>query len=269
MATLNGATDVSDGVESITQKGFKVSTRKLPILKAGPIEDMTEKLGITVPEMIFGDNYVRVEHVKSGWGIEFNTFDALDRVDKTGDKMLKVSYSKEWQDNRQHVHSDIKEVIKPFDWSYTTGYNGTLLPSDSSLPSFSSSAQGLPVQLLMRRDPLLFVGTTDLFEDELADNGMSIFTVKYRVMPDRLLVLARFFLRLDGVIFRIFDTRIYAEFSTGEIIREHLEREENYDTVKSKIGNRDDIASVMRQPDLLLELCPIIKTTRERLELPV
>jgi type 2A phosphatase activator TIP41 len=85
---------------SITRDGFKITTRKLPILKAGPIEDMTKKLGITPPEMIFGDNFVRVEHAASGWHIEFNSFDALDRVDKTGDSMLKVSYSKEWQQNR-------------------------------------------------------------------------------------------------------------------------------------------------------------------------
>ena len=90
----------ADAGKSITQNGFKITTRKLPILKAKPIEDMTSKLGITPPEMIFGDNAVRIEHVKSGWSIEFNAFDALDRVDKTGDSMLKVSYSKEWQQNR-------------------------------------------------------------------------------------------------------------------------------------------------------------------------
>ena len=83
--------------DSITQKGFRISIRKAPILKAGPIEEMTEKLGIAPPEMIFGDNFARIEHVESGWTIDFNAFDALDRVDKTGDKMLKVSYSKEWQ----------------------------------------------------------------------------------------------------------------------------------------------------------------------------
>ena len=85
---------------SITRDGFKITTRKLPILKAGPIEEMTKNLGITPPEMIFGDNLARIEHPKSGWRIEFNAFDALDRVDKTGEAMLKVSYSKEWQQNR-------------------------------------------------------------------------------------------------------------------------------------------------------------------------
>lgn len=84
----------------IVQRGFKITTRKLPILKAGPIETMTSSLRITPPEMIFGDNMVSVEHLESGWVIEFNSFDALDRVDKTGGSMLQVAHSKEWQSTR-------------------------------------------------------------------------------------------------------------------------------------------------------------------------
>lgn len=104
MSALNGAPvdTQAPGLAdtSITKDGFKITTRKLPILKAGPIEEMTKKLGIAPPEMIFGDNLVRIDHAQSGWYIEFNAFDALDLVDKTGDKMFKVSYSKEWQQNR-------------------------------------------------------------------------------------------------------------------------------------------------------------------------
>ena len=85
---------------SYSIKGFRISTQKLPILKAGPIEEMTEKLGIAPPEMIFGDNFVTIEHERSGWGIGFNAFDALNRVDKTGEKRLKVAYSKEWHQSR-------------------------------------------------------------------------------------------------------------------------------------------------------------------------
>lgn len=82
------------------QKGFKVSARKLPISKSGPIDIMSQKLRIPVPEMIFGDNMVSVEHLASGWRLEFNAYDALDRVDKTGKNMLKVAYSKEWSSSR-------------------------------------------------------------------------------------------------------------------------------------------------------------------------
>lgn len=86
--------------DSIVVKGFKISTQKLPILKAEPIETMTKNLGIAPPEMIFGDNFVSIEHEKSGWKINFNAFDALDHVDKTGESMLKVAYSREWQKSR-------------------------------------------------------------------------------------------------------------------------------------------------------------------------
>jgi type 2A phosphatase activator TIP41 len=85
---------------SYTQKGYKISARKLPISKSGPIDEMSKELGIPVPEMIFGDNMVSLEHVASGWRLEFNAFDALDRVDKTDKNMLKVAYSKEWSNSR-------------------------------------------------------------------------------------------------------------------------------------------------------------------------
>lgn len=91
---------VADAGNSIVHEGFKITTRKLPILKADPIECMTQKLGITPPEMIFGDNLVSLEHITSGWSLNFNAFDALDRVDKTGGSMLQVAHSKEWQSTR-------------------------------------------------------------------------------------------------------------------------------------------------------------------------
>jgi len=106
--SFNGGTDDNypspDAMEQSTnsyfEKGFKISARKLPISKSGPIDDMTKKLGIPVPEMIFGDNLVSIEHIQSGWRIEFNALDALDRVDKTDKNMLKVAYSKEWSSSR-------------------------------------------------------------------------------------------------------------------------------------------------------------------------
>jgi type 2A phosphatase activator TIP41 len=168
----------------------------------------------------------------------------------------------------QHVHSDIKEVIKPFDWSFTTNYKGTILPSTASNPAFTLTTAGLPLHLLMRPDPILFFNSVDLFEDELADNGMSILTTKVRVMPERMLVLSRFFMRLDGVLFRIRDTRLYIEFATNTVLREYTAREEKYDVVRTKLGAGPDVARLMREPDRLMEACPIVETVRERLVLP-
>jgi len=92
--------DTEQSTVSHIQKGFKISARKLPISKSGPIDEMSKQLRIPVPEMIFGDNLVSIEHLSSGWRLEFNAFDALDGVDKTDKNMLKVAYSQEWSSSR-------------------------------------------------------------------------------------------------------------------------------------------------------------------------
>ncbi|KAF2002340.1 TIP41-domain-containing protein [Amniculicola lignicola CBS 123094] len=269
MSSLNGAPADShapghDVDTSITRNGFKVSTQKLPILKAGPIEEMTKKLGIAPPEMIFGDNFARIEHLPTGWKIDFNAFDALDRVDKTGDSMLKVSYSKEWQQNRQKQFEDIKEVVKPFDWSYSTDYKGTV-PQE---PSFEPTETPIPLTLLRRPDPILFFDDVVLYEDELADNGIAMLSCKIRVMPARLLMLTRFFMRLDDVMFRIRDTRVFVEFETGEVIREYTAREEKYEDLRKKLrGTGGDVLAKMRDPNQIAEHIPIVDHTLEKVVL--
>lgn len=240
--------------------GFRIATQKLPILKAGPIDAMTESLGIAVPEMIFGDNFVAIEHVQSGWAIKFDAFGALDQVDKTGEKRLKVSYSKEWHESRENDH-DIKEVVKPFDWSYTTDYKGEVKQGASQ---FESTDKQIPLELLKRPDPILFFDDVMLYEDELADNGITVMSVKIRVMPARLLLLCRFFMRLDNVLVRLRDTRVYVEFATGEVIREYLEKEEPYDSVRQKLAaRRDDVAAVLRDPNQVGEELSVVGKTVE------
>ncbi|RJE16365.1 hypothetical protein PHISCL_11298, partial [Aspergillus sclerotialis] len=55
---------------------------------------------------------------------------------------------------------------------------------------------------------------------------------KIRVMPERLLLLVRFFMRLDHVLFRVRDTRVYIDFDTREVIREYQAKELDYETVQ-------------------------------------
>ena len=66
----------------------------------------------------------------------------------------------------------------------------------------------------------------------MADNGITMLSCKIRVMPARLLLLCRFFMRLDNVLFRIRDTRLYVEFDTGEVAREYIAMEEGYESVR-------------------------------------
>lgn len=273
MATTNGApprsafdTTVPSATapNSVTVQGFKITSQKLPILKAGPIESMTAKLGIAPPEMIFGDNFVSIEHSASKWAISFNAFGALDRVDKTGEKRPTVAYAKEWARSRENTHQEkIKEVVKPFDWSYSTDYAG-----DVTGQEFKESTMPIPLDLLRRPDPILFFDEVVLYEDELADNGISMVTCKIRVMPQRLLLLSRFFMRLDDVVIRLRDTRLYVDFAKGEIIREYAAKEEEYEKVREALASRrNDVAAVLRDPNQLAEMLPVVDRRLESVQL--
>jgi type 2A phosphatase activator TIP41 len=90
----------------------------------------------------------------------------------------------------------------------------------------------IPIELLKRPDPIVFFDDVVLYEDELADNGITMLSCKIRVMPGRLLLLSRLFMRLDNVLIRLRDTRVYVDFETREVIREYLSKECDYGKVR-------------------------------------
>lgn len=135
---------------------------------------------------------------------------------------------------RENTHEGIKEIVRPFDWSYSTDYKGTLYPTAKQ---FEPSTVPIPIELLKRPDPILFFDDVMLYEDELADNGVSMLSCKIRVMPERLLLLSRFFMRLDNVVFRLRDTRVYIDFDKLEVIREYQARELGYEEVRQVCGS--------------------------------
>lgn len=100
-----------------------------------------------------------------------------------------------------------------------------------------SDSHSIPLQLLARQDPvldrILFYDDVPLYEDELHDHGGSELNVRVRVMPHAFFVLARLFVRVDAVVFRIFDTRVFHSFGSNEVVRESTGMEAPYDTVKS------------------------------------
>jgi type 2A phosphatase activator TIP41 len=51
-------------------------------------------------------------------------------------------------------------------------------------------------------------------------------------MPHSFFILYRLFLRVDHVLFRMYDIRLYHKFGTSEVIRETIGVEADYDTIK-------------------------------------
>ncbi|KAI0909838.1 TIP41-like family-domain-containing protein [Ustulina deusta] len=300
------------------QGAFVIASRKLPISKAGPIEAMERDIGIPVPEMIFGDNVVSIAHAPTGWRVEFNARDALDAVDKTGANMLRVAHAGEWSASREQTSAGIREVVRPFDWSYSTTYKGTVVAvvvrrdtsargpggaedtdadaatgsntsnSNSSNSSssrdksrsggggertldFAPTADPIPIELLKRRDPIRFFDDVMLYESELDDNGISVLSAKLRVHDERMLLLCRLYMRLDNVLCRVRDTRIYVDFASEVVTREYTVKEASFNDVKQKLlisGLRPDgITIALRDANRIAEILPTVSQTLESVSL--
>lgn len=126
--------------------------------------------------------------------------------------------------------------MKPFDWSYSTDYKGTVTKGKQFETRPDAEAEPIPIDKLKRQDPILFFDEVVLYESELDDNGISILSCKLRVMPDRMLLLCRLFMRLDNVLVRIRDTRIYVDFNERKVIRDYTEKEDEFEKVKQVRG---------------------------------
>lgn len=283
---------------SLKVNNWEIYTVKKPILSSAELDYLGDSVfEFPLPEMIFGNNFVRIKYVpqdkaESGAGdkdddkdidkdidkdksgeIWFNSIDALKTLDD--DCKLKVSYHEEWLDLRQKnskkqqlekrggdaMPSNIdagvvpipaedlisSEGLKPYDWTYSTNYKGLTrnlkfvggdeLDQKWEKDNGKNSGEGLhiPIARLMQPDPILFFDEMILFEDELADNGISMLSTKIRVMPTCLLILCRFFLRLDNVIFRVRDCRVFIDLDKDEVIREYKVQEDTYDNVLKKL----------------------------------
>uniref|UniRef100_A0A2K6ESC9 TIP41-like protein n=1 Tax=Propithecus coquereli TaxID=379532 RepID=A0A2K6ESC9_PROCO len=167
---------------------WKLTASKTHIMKSADVEKLADELHMpSLPEMMFGDNVLRIQH-GSGFGIEFNATDALRCVNNY-QGMLKVACAEEWQESRtEGEHS--KEVIKPYDWTYTTDYKGTLLGEALKL-------KHIDVLIWNYR--------------QFPENVLLFHALIRRVMPSSFFLLLRFFLRIDGVLIRMNDTRLYHE----------------------------------------------------------
>uniref|UniRef100_A0A674MGQ7 TIP41-like protein n=1 Tax=Takifugu rubripes TaxID=31033 RepID=A0A674MGQ7_TAKRU len=184
---------------------WKVTASTNHIMKSKDIERLADEMNMpSLPEMLFGDNVLRIIHT-DGYGIEFNAIDALKIVNKM-EHAVKVACAQEWQESRMDSEHS-KEVLKPYDWTYTTDYRGTLIGEDMQI-QVTKTTERIDLEKLKAREQIMFFDEVLLFEDELHDHGVSMLSVKIRVMPTSFFLLLRFFLRVDRVLIRINDTRL-------------------------------------------------------------
>lgn len=80
-------------------------------------------------------------------------------------------------------------------------------------------------------------------------------------MPSSFFILLRFFLRVDGVMVRINDTRIFHEFGTNFVLREYTNKE-------CGVAELNLPLTVFGDPNLLSPHMPLRTAIYEKIELP-
>ncbi|CAB3977496.1 Hypothetical predicted protein [Paramuricea clavata] len=210
---------------------WTVTSVKGTILKADALERFTNELKLpSLPEMVFGDNCLRIEH-QAGFGLEFNALDALRLVDSERD-LMKVACAEDWQKSRCDSEQSTV-VVKPFDWTFTTDYKGSLTGKGDIKFKVIETDETIDIELLKKKEKIYFFEDVILFEDELADNGCALLNVKMRIMQGSFFVLLRFYLRVDGVLVRINDTRIHYQAGNNYFLREYTSRESSASEIKN------------------------------------
>lgn len=67
----------------------------------------------------------------------------------------------------------LEEKIKPFDWTFTTNYTGTISGFE-----VEETNERIDMDKLRQKDKIMFYHDLTLFEDELHDNGIAVNSVK-------------------------------------------------------------------------------------------
>ena len=92
------------------------------------MDQLQLELGLPLPEMVFGNDRLEIKHT-NGLSIVFDAKKALEKVDSTS-STIKVSMSEKWLNQRSE---QIKSFVKPYDWTYTTGFSGEFTKDGTSV----------------------------------------------------------------------------------------------------------------------------------------
>jgi len=161
---------------------------------------------------------------------------------------VQVKESSFWKNKDMSKIKDFKQMEVTSDWTFQTPYKGTLkyltpevveeikkytslniLGADNSNAQEESkfdnikieeTEEQIPYNRLGQDNPILHAGEVYTYECDLEDCGYTCVNARFRVMNDCFYVLFRSYLRVDGVIVRSLDTRIFGDITANYMLRE-------------------------------------------------
>ena len=232
-------------------RGWSFNAPKGPILSTHDADSWTARLGMALPEMVFGENKLEIHNAAQGLEFSFKAYEALDACAREVD--VQVSVAQTWQANKE----DLPEAQK-FDWTYSTKYRGSTFKGGAHWEPESTDDK-IDFESLKQRagEDILWSADVILFEDELHDHGTSKLTVRVRVTQSYFYVLQRAFIRVDDMTIRLRETRLHHVFGREQSLRQYTEREERYGTIRQSCSSKQLAEGMLDDPDLLSPKLPV------------
>ncbi|XP_022034409.1 TIP41-like protein isoform X2 [Helianthus annuus] len=255
-----GAELLPDGRRGLRIHGWEIESTNRSCLTSLNLQSWEEKLETShLPEMIFGDSTLVLKHISSGTKIHFNAFDALVGWKNEPLPPVEVPAAAQWKFRSK----PFEQIILDYDYTFTTPYSGSeTVETSGGVDSegnnrykWEDCEEQINVAALTSKEPILFYDEVVLYEDELADNGVSLLTVKV--------------LRVDGVLMRLRDTRVVCNFSENTkpvILRDVSWREATFKALASK-GYPSDSASY-NDPNVISQRLPVVLHKTQKLKVP-
>eukprot|EP01068_Selenidium_serpulae_P012211 Selendium_serpulae@DN5784_c0_g1_i1.p1 len=152
--------------------------------------------------------------------------------------MPKVAQEEVWKkklENAQKV-ADVRVLVSTSDWTFASRYWGSAYRHGraTGLDCVVTEEQ-LPLAMLCdEAKPILWFQQVDLYDDDLSDFGLCRVDAKVRVMPDFWFALTRQSIRVDNVLFRQIDCRLFHMFGSDFVLREFIWKQATVEDLKKR-----------------------------------
>ena len=193
-----------------------------------------------LPEIFYGRNRLFLINKSKNFCYEFNPIQMLSLTNENiRKKLLKEKEIYYIPSKAKSQYSKKEETKIEEDWSFSSPYMGHIssikdnemikyYPEIKETKKFKIEKSNIKFPET-KIENVLNYNQIHFFEDELGDIGFSEGKIGFGVMNECFLGLMRCYLRVDNMIVRNIDTKIYHKFGDKYIIRNFLVKEKTYD----------------------------------------
>ena len=197
-----------------------------------------------LPEIFYGFNRLFLLNESQNFCYEFNPLQMLSLTNNNvRQKLLKEKEIYYIPTQAKSQYSKTDDTKNEMDWSFSSPYMGHITsinncimnkyyPKINETKKFRTEKSNM-IFPEIKVENVLNYNQVQFFEDELGDIGLSEGKIGFGVMDQCFLGLMRCYLRVDNMLVRNIDTKIYHKFGEKYIVRNFSVKEKTYDELKN------------------------------------